>query len=200
MTTRSDPLCRREFLARATQATVAVAASAATGAAFSPLLARAGEASSSRASRISYYCNGEIHVNEIGQPEGQPVTTGHWDFKPSWSKTGDLLVCFRRLKDDPDVLQWKTAILVVHVDGTGFHQLSDGTHTDFNPTFPGSLGNKPARHASRLEPNINCLACRPGSPSFPTGGIVRRIDDPFADNRSAWIYRATLPTGNKEKR
>ena len=42
--------------------------------------------------------NGEIHVNEIGKPEGKPLTTGHMDFKPSWSKTGNKLVCFRRTK------------------------------------------------------------------------------------------------------
>jgi hypothetical protein len=39
--------------------------------------------------RSSYYKNGEIHVNVLGQPEGKPITEGHWDFKPSWSITGD---------------------------------------------------------------------------------------------------------------
>jgi hypothetical protein len=143
MARRNDQLCRREFLTRAAQATVAVATSAGMGAPLAPCFAGAAEASPFRASRISYYCNGEIHVNEIGKPEGKPVTTGHWDFKPSWSKTGDMLVCFRRLKDDPDVLQWKTAIFVVNVDGTGFQQLSDGTHTDFNPTWTRDGKNSP---------------------------------------------------------
>ncbi len=45
--------------------------------------------------RGSYYMNGEIHVNTYGTPEGTPLTKGHWDFKPSWSKTGDMLVFFR---------------------------------------------------------------------------------------------------------
>ena len=143
MTAHHNPLDRREFLAKATHTTVATAACAGLGTVFAPRLARGGQAPSTPASRISYYCNGEIHVNQIGQPEGQPVTTGHWDFKPSWSQTGDMLVCFRRLKDDPDVLQWKTAIFVVHVDGTGFHQLSDGTHTDFNPTWTRDGQNLP---------------------------------------------------------
>jgi len=44
--------------------------------------------------RGSYYVNGEIHVGTYGQPEGKPLTTGHHDFKPSWSKTGDMLVFF----------------------------------------------------------------------------------------------------------
>ncbi|MBM4089654.1 MAG: hypothetical protein FJ276_09535 [Planctomycetes bacterium] len=137
------PMRRREFLARATRSTVAIAASLGMGSAVLPRFVRADESGPARTSRISYYCNGEIHVNEVGQSEGKPVTTGHWDFKPSWSKTGDMLVCFRRLKDDPVTVKWKTAIFVVHVDGSGFQQLSDGTHTDFNPTWTRDDRNAP---------------------------------------------------------
>ena len=36
--------------------------------------------------RVAYYKNGEIHVNILGTPEVKPITQGHWDFKPSWSK------------------------------------------------------------------------------------------------------------------
>ena len=93
--------------------------------------------------RGSYFVNGEIHVNTYGTPEGKPLTTGHWDFKPSWSKTGDMLVFFRRLKNDPVVTNWKTAICIINVDGTGFHQLTDGTHTDFNPTWTRDGTNTP---------------------------------------------------------
>lgn len=60
-------------------------------------------ASAEEGHRSSYYKDGEIHVNVLGQPEGKPITTGHWDFKPSCSKTGDHLVFFRRLKNDPVV-------------------------------------------------------------------------------------------------
>ncbi|MBN2130683.1 MAG: ankyrin repeat domain-containing protein [Sedimentisphaerales bacterium] len=91
----------------------------------------------------SYFVNGEIHVNTYGRPEGKPLTTGHQDFKPSWSKTGDMLVFFRRLKNDPVVTKWKTAICVINVDGTGFHQLTDGTHTDFNQTWTRDGSNTP---------------------------------------------------------
>ena len=45
--------------------------------------------------RSAYFKDGEIHVTVLGEPEGKPLTTGHWDFKPSWSKTGDKLVFFR---------------------------------------------------------------------------------------------------------
>ncbi len=77
--------------------------------------------------RASYYKDGEIHVTDLGQPEGKAITTGHWDFKPSWSMTGDHLVFFRRLQNDPVVSNWITALCVINADGTGFHQLSDGT-------------------------------------------------------------------------
>lgn len=93
--------------------------------------------------RASYYKNGEIHVNVLGTPEEEPLTTGHWDFKPSWSKTGDRLVFFRRLVNDREVGNWKTAICIINVDGTGFHQLTDGTHTDFNQTWTRDGTNTP---------------------------------------------------------
>ena len=93
--------------------------------------------------RSSYYVNGEIHVNELGTPEGKPLTSGHSDFKPSWSKTGDMLVFFRRVKNDPVVTNWKTAICIIRTDGTGFHKLSDGTHTDFNQTWTRDGRNIP---------------------------------------------------------
>ena len=82
----------------------------------------------------AYARNGEIHVNEFGTPEEPPLTTGHKDIKPSWSKTGDTLVFFRLTKPAPRVSDWRTAICIVKTDGTGFEQLTDGTHTDFNPT------------------------------------------------------------------
>ena len=93
--------------------------------------------------RASYYKDGEIHITVLGQPETKAITTGHWDFKPSWSITGDHLVFFRRLKDDPEVNNWVTAMCIINTDGTGFHQLSDGTMTDFNPTWTRDGKNTP---------------------------------------------------------
>ena len=111
--------------------------------AFSLLLLAASPSIADEGYRSSYYKNGEIHVNVLGTPEGKPITTGHWDFKPSWSKTGDKLVFFRRVKSDPDVSKWKTAICIINVDGTGFQQLTDGTHTDFNQTWTRDGTNTP---------------------------------------------------------
>jgi Tol biopolymer transport system component len=142
MSTPNEHVTRRQFLNDAARVTAAVAASAGIGSAV-PLIVRAGEAGAPRRSRISYYCNGEIHVNEPGRPESKPLTTGHTDFKPSWSKTGDMLVCFRRTKNDPVVTNWLSAIFIIHVDGSGFHQLSDGTRTDFNPTWTRDGLNTP---------------------------------------------------------
>jgi len=93
--------------------------------------------------RGSYFKNGEIHVNEYGAPEGKPLTSGHQDFKPSWSKTGNMLIFFRRLKRDPVVTNWITQTCIINVDGSGFHQLTDGTHTDFNPTWTRDGSNTP---------------------------------------------------------
>ena len=93
--------------------------------------------------RGSYFCNGEIHVNTYGAPEGRPVTAGYQDFKPSWSKTGDMLVFFRRLKNDPVTVNWRTVMCIINADGTGFHQLTDGTHTDFNQTWTRDGTNTP---------------------------------------------------------
>ena len=141
MKTRNKQLPRREFLKRSAQTAVTAVGCAAMGAAAAPLVVRSEEARPR--SRISYFCDGEIHVSEVGQPEGKPLTTGHMDFKPSWSKTGDHLVCFRRTQDDPVTANWKSAIFVINADGTGFHPLSDGTRTDFNPTWTRDGMNTP---------------------------------------------------------
>lgn len=93
--------------------------------------------------RSAYYKDGEIHVNLLGEPEGKPLTTGHWDFKPSWSKTGDKLVFFRRYVNDPNVGNWKTAICIINADGTSFHQITDATQTNFNQTWTRDGKNTP---------------------------------------------------------
>jgi len=136
-TRHDDRIGRREFLTRATAAGMCAVAA--------PRQSITGElqAGPARAARISYFVNGEIHVNVPGRQESKPLTTGHMDFKPSWSKTGDMLVCFRRTKDDPVTVNWKSAIFIINVDGTGFHQLSDGSHTDFNPTWTRDGKNTP---------------------------------------------------------
>ena len=115
----------------------------ATRSAIASLLRTSDSVVASTRYRGAYFKNGEIHVNWYGAPEGKPLTSGHQDFKPSWSKTGNMLVFFRRLKDDPEVTNWLTQIHIINVDGTGLHPLTDGTYTDFNQTWTRDGTNTP---------------------------------------------------------
>lgn len=92
--------------------------------------------------RASYSKDLRIHVGVLGVSDGRPLTEGD-DFKPVWSKTGDRIVFFHRVVNDREVGNWKTAISIINVDGTGLHQLSDGTHTDFNQTWTRDGTNTP---------------------------------------------------------
>src|SRR5690242_13664538 len=105
MSDRDPQPTRREFL-RTTAGITATAAGLGAVPMLAPHFACAAPTAPSKGHRISYYRNGEIHINEPGKSEGTPITTGYMDFKPSWSKTDDLLVCFRRLKDDPVTANW----------------------------------------------------------------------------------------------
>jgi hypothetical protein len=134
---RNDPLGRREFL----KSTAAAVASAGLSTRLARRSAQAEEAKPGP--RISYFRDGEIHVSEVGKPEGKPLTTGHMDFKPSWSRTGNELVFFRRYKDDPVTVNWLSAICIINVDGTGFHQLTEATVANFNPTWTRDGLNTP---------------------------------------------------------
>ncbi len=191
MKANNEQINRREFLTRTT-AFAGVGASIAAG------LARAAETASPPRSRISYYCNGEIHVGMPGQPEGKPLTTGHWDFKPSWSKTGDMLVCFRRLKTDRDVGKWITAVFIINVDGTGFHQLSDGTYTDFNPTWTRDGKNAPLWNRKNRETGGYCIMAskvggKPGEEVALTGkGYSSWVHSAVSDGR---LFVASAPPG-----
>lgn len=113
-------------------------------------LAGVGTARADGGSRIAYFRDGEIHVGWPGQPEGKPLTSGHVDFKPSWSRTADMLVCFRRTRDDPVVGNWRSAIFVINADGSGQHFLSDGSNTDFNPTWTRDGRNTPVWNRKNL--------------------------------------------------
>jgi len=81
--------------------------------------------------RFSYYGNGRICVDELSEIDGRdpimvPPERGWEDFKPSWSKTGDMLVFFRRVKNDPVVVKWKTVLCIVK--GRLFlYKLADGS-------------------------------------------------------------------------
>jgi hypothetical protein len=105
--------------------------------------------------RCSYFRNGRIHVGILGTPDGKPITeppVKSWeDFKPSWSKTGDMLVFFRRVKNDPVVVKWKTKICIIKADGMGFHELTDGKNTNFNQTWTRDGTNTPIWNRRNLK-------------------------------------------------
>lgn len=78
--------------------------------------------------------NLEITINQYNKPK-ITVTSGHKDFKPSWSKTGDMFTFFRRISKGNGFGSWRTKICVVNADGTGFRELTNGQYPDFNPTW-----------------------------------------------------------------
>ncbi|MFC1884935.1 hypothetical protein ACFL2O_09195 [Thermodesulfobacteriota bacterium] len=98
--------------------------------------------------KFSYYANGRICVDSLGKLSGRnavivPQGKGQEDFKPSWSKTNDMLVFFRRVKNDPVVSNWRTILCVINADGTGFQMLTDDKNTNFNPTWTRDGNNSP---------------------------------------------------------
>ena len=163
--------------------------------------------------RISYYKNGEIHVNQLGKPDQKPLTSGHWDFKPSWSKTDNKLVFFRRYVTAPEVWNWKTAICIINADGTGFHQITDAKKTNFNQTWTRDGSNRPIWN--RRNPSgkgyhvmISEIGAKPGdeialtSHSYHTwvytcltDGRVLVNHTPPKDNRGYYL----MSFGNNEK-
>lgn len=153
-----------------------------------------------------YTLNGRLYVGTFGSPDEKPITTGPGDMKPSWSKTGDMIVFFRLTKYAPQVTDWKTAICVVKADGSGFRKLTDGTHTDFNPTWTRDGTNmvifsrrdpttgkfvvmmtkpdaKPGDEYPVSDPRYSTFACS----SLKDGRIVVVSDHPLG----AWVYLMT---------
>jgi hypothetical protein len=185
MKTLDDRLYRREFLKKAS---LMGATAVGIDLSLRPLLAGATEGVHTPGHRISYYRNGEIRVNEVGGPEGEPLTTGHWDFKPSWSKTGDKLVFFRRYKDDPNVVKWLSAICIINVDGTGFHQLTDTTVAHFNPTWTRDGLNTPIWN--RRNPKTGGFIIMQGHIGGKPGEEVALTDERYHH----WAY-STLTDG-----
>jgi len=132
-------------------------------------LALAGAATAQEADcRFSYFANGRICVNTLSQIDGKdpiltPPVKGWEDFKPSWSKTGDMLVFFRRVKDDPDVLNWKTVLCVAKADGSKLQRLTNGTYTDFNPTWTRDGKNQPVWNRSHIKGRFIVMRTKVGN-------------------------------------
>jgi hypothetical protein len=70
-----------------------------------------------------------------GARDVKMLTTGHFDFKPSWSLEGDKITFFRSDRYMGPFDQWKTQICAINEDGTGLTLLTDGKYADYNPTW-----------------------------------------------------------------
>ena len=134
----------------------------------------------------AYARNGRIHVGVFGESDGEPITTGPADMKPSWSKTGDMLVFFRVTKFAQEIPNWKTAICVVNVDGTGFHKLTDGTHTDFNPTWTRDGSNRAI--FNRRNPNTGGYTVMQSETGSSPGDEVTYLYPRWTKDESAVVY------------
>ena len=73
----------------------------------------------------------------ITEPDGKvtKLTENKIDFKPSWSKEGDMITFFRSDRYFGPFHVWKAAICVINADGSAFRQLTEGKYADFNPTW-----------------------------------------------------------------
>ncbi len=80
----------------------------------------------------------------VNSSNSEPVflTSGSYDYKPVWSKTGSMITFFRVTSYNGTVSRWKTAIHVINADGTGLRKLTSGAYSDFNPTWTRDGSNK----------------------------------------------------------
>jgi Tol biopolymer transport system component len=78
--------------------------------------------------------NLRVTINAYGQAR-RFLTTGHDDYKPTWSQSGGRLAFFRALQYGSEFAAWKTKLCTIRVDGSGFRELSAGQYADFNPTW-----------------------------------------------------------------
>lgn len=63
------------------------------------------------------------------------LTQGYPDMKASWSLDEPMIVFMRVVYRSAEVIDWKTRICVINVDGTGLRELTSGQHADYNPTW-----------------------------------------------------------------
>lgn len=89
----------------------------------------------------------ELHISDLGSGETESaktrLTSGHYDMKPSWSKTENMIAFFRYVSGNVNnVPSCYTKLCVINSDGTGFRELTNGTYGDFNPTWTRDGSNK----------------------------------------------------------
>ncbi len=187
MDTKKFEFERRDFLKKSSVALTTLGSSSLSSSLLLPSNAFAEEANS-KPLRASYFCNGELHIGEIGKGEGTAITKGFMDFKPSWSRTEDKLIFFRRIKDSMAVNNWKTAISIIGSDGSDLHHLSDGTKTDFNPTWTRDGLNTPIWN--RKNDKKGSFYVMQGKVGGKPGEEIQLTDDSY----HTWVF-STLTDG-----
>jgi len=117
--------------------------------------------------RIIYSKNEEICISLPGEKKETHITKGHHDMKPSWSKTGNMIVFFRVTAFTDNVETWNTAICIINADGTGFKKITSGFFTDYNPTWTRDGTNRIifSRYNSKIKRSsiyITTIEAKPG--------------------------------------
>lgn len=82
------------------------------------------------------FSHSRFNITALHEGSLKVLTHSERDFKPVSSPDGKLAVFFRVASyGDGSFETWRTAICIIHTDGTGFRQLTDGRYADYNPTF-----------------------------------------------------------------
>jgi Tol biopolymer transport system component len=124
----------------------------------------------------------ELHITNLGSGQVESGTTrltsGHYDMKPSWSKTGNMIVFFRYVSGDlSNIPGCLTKLCVINADGTNFRELTNATDGNFNPTWTRDgtnriVFNRYNHTTSRWQAFITSPTASPGDEL-----IVSRLDE-----------------------
>jgi|GEM_PF-324644 hypothetical protein len=82
----------------------------------------------------AYTLNGSIYVNYVisGKAVEKKIAGGN-NMELSWSPDGNWIL----FSHTPDLMldSTRSSIMIIHPDGTGFHELTTDKYNDFNPTW-----------------------------------------------------------------
>lgn len=84
---------------------------------------------------VPWVASESLQITLFGPDGKRSLTRGHRDWKPVSSPRADQVTFFRSSRDGGDFSTWRTKICVVSAGGGAVRELTDGAHTDFNPTW-----------------------------------------------------------------
>jgi Tol biopolymer transport system component len=140
-----------------------------------------------------FVCSSDrFNITAIRQGGATKLTHSDKDFKPISSPDGKTLVFFRvQTYGDGSFETWRTAICVINTDGTGFRQLTDGKHSDYNPTFMRDGTNRIAFNRYNEAGKHECKIFLTTTSSSP--GEEKQVSHPTISSYE-WVY-STLKDG-----